>query len=715
MRGTHRLALAVALLSSMAGVATLPAGAQQQGAVPIGEVQGAVGDDVDGRAHTSPLVGETVEIQGVIHDLTLAGGNHGFFVQDTAGTRDTDPHTSDGVFVFHGGFDTLRVDEDRDGQWDDGRPTYVPEPGDEVVLRGPVTEFFELTQLSNPFLVEVVREGVDLDEELAAAEVDPPADDEEAGRYWERLEGMRVQVPAGSVAVTGRRVFGDETGDAETWVVRGDSVWAQRSDPYTRRVFRDPHPLDDEPATFDNLNGHRIAIGSSALKADLGATARVAPTRTFDTVVNDPVGGLYYSFGKYQIMVGQQLDLAEGVDPAANAPFASFDRDAGWSASVYNVENLYDFRDDPTDGCDFRGNDGCPGVTPPFDYAPASEDDYQAKLDGIAVQIAEDLHGPDVLLVQEAEDQDICAIEDGALACGGADDGDGEPDTLQELALRLEGVHGLSYGAALDRDGADDRGIVSGFLYRTDRIDLLPADPDDPVLGSDPRVAYPGDGFDSNADVSNPKALNAVLPDGVASGDSCPEEPRCVFTRAPQVAKLRIRPHGGVRAGVPPQVVYLVSNHFSSGPDRRVGQRTEQASYNAAIVDALQEHEDAEVRVVVGGDFNTFPRPDDPLAPDGSSDQLGALYEQGLTNVHDLLLERAPSAAYSYVFEGQAQTLDSMFVTDSVRRRVGEAAASHVNADWPAADADRFGPGRGVSDHDPVSIRLDMRVGRRGR
>ena len=34
--------------------------------------------------------------------------------------------------------------------------------------------------------------------------------------------------------------------------------------------------------------------------------------------------------------------------------------------------------------------------------------------------------------------------------------------------------------------------------------------------------------------------------------------------------------------------MWAVSNHYSSAPDSRVGQRTEQAAYGAAIVTAIQ-------------------------------------------------------------------------------------------------------------------------------
>ena len=113
--------------------------------------------------------------------------------------------------------------------------------------------------------------------------------------------------------------------------------------------------------------------------------------------------------------------------------------------STYNLENLYDFRDDPTDGCDFAGNTGCPGVSPPFDYVPAQPGRPTTTGSSTSpTQITVDLHSPDILLTQEAEDQDICSIVAGALACGGPEAGDGKPDTLQELALAIAAAGGGS-------------------------------------------------------------------------------------------------------------------------------------------------------------------------------------------------------------------------------------------------------------------------------
>ena len=65
----------------------------------------------------------------------------------------------------------------------------------------------------------------------------------DANRYWERLQGMRVQVPMNSVVLGGRNVF--SPADAEVWVASPDYTIGLRTDLYTNRSFRDAHPLDD--------------------------------------------------------------------------------------------------------------------------------------------------------------------------------------------------------------------------------------------------------------------------------------------------------------------------------------------------------------------------------------------------------------------------------------------------------------------------------------
>jgi uncharacterized protein len=499
---------------------------------PIGEVQGPVGSTANGQTHVTPLLGKRVYVQGVIYEKTLsrsAAGvpSRGFFIQNTASQADGDSTTSDGLFVFMGNNTSLIGG-------------YVPQVGDSVVLSGTASEFFNLTQLTSASLERFDGTALDIDVVLPPVEVSPPNLLVEANRYWERLEDMRVAVPAGSLVTDGLDSF-PGTADSEMWVIRGDHEVAVRTDPFTNRVFRDAHPLDNLPGLFDDGNGYRILVGPNGLKAAATDTEVVLPpSRTFAKVSNTLVGGLNYSFSKYRIETTVTPALVNGIDPSLNAPPTASNRHVEYSVGDFNVENLYDYRDDPNDGCDFTGNSGCPGVNPPFDYVPASDAVYQQRLGQIAQQVVGDVHAPDILLVQEAEDQDICKVVAGALSCGAADNADGKPDTLQELALRISAQGGPTYQAVYDRDGSDDRGIVAALMYRTDRVELLPATADHPVLGNSPEVEYRVAGNAYNNQVQNPKALNAPLPAEIASLPSNQRDGLQVYTRDPQVGFFRV-------------------------------------------------------------------------------------------------------------------------------------------------------------------------------
>ena len=64
------------------------------------------------------------------------------------------------------------------------------------------------------------------------------------------------------------------TADSEVWVIaRTTRCRAHR--PFARRVFRDPHPLDNQPSPlFDDGNGNRIMLASLGVKATSGDSTR---------------------------------------------------------------------------------------------------------------------------------------------------------------------------------------------------------------------------------------------------------------------------------------------------------------------------------------------------------------------------------------------------------------------------------------------------------
>jgi predicted extracellular nuclease len=85
--------------------------------------------DVQGASDTSPLVGQTVTIEGVVvGDYQLSSQFSGFYVQEEDADADGNPATSEGVFVFGGG-------------------TAV-NTGDVVRVMGKVSEFSGLTEIA---------------------------------------------------------------------------------------------------------------------------------------------------------------------------------------------------------------------------------------------------------------------------------------------------------------------------------------------------------------------------------------------------------------------------------------------------------------------------------------------------------------------------------------------------------------------------------------
>ncbi len=655
--------------------------------VPIGEVQGVVGDDDDGWTHASPKAGEWVAVQGVVHGRILSRdrwGNRsqGFFIQNRPEQADGDPRSSDGLYVAVGR-----------SAWipGPGRSTWAPEVGAEVVLTGRVQEHYGQTVLTEPRLRSEVARHRDLDAVLRVREVAPPSDPAEAGRYWERMEGMRVRVPAGALAQAGRKVY-RRTQDSEIWFIRGDSPLARLEDPFARRWFNDRDAPPDSGM---------ILIGGLGIKAATGRVgALVAPARTFDRLARPVSGPVYFAYGKYSIQAPEPLDLEEGVSPAGS--FTVPEPTPGHlTVAVFNVENLYDHRNDPTSLTDAPSDPGTPRIRPPFDYLPASEAEYRGRKQALARQIVDWLRTPDLLLIQEVENQDIGTMVDGRLVVGpDTIRPDGEIDALQEMAEVIRRISGVVYHTAADRDGGDERGINCGYLYRADRLRLVRVPRDHPVYGVEPRIDLPGDPVPYNRHHENPKAINACLPLNLDRSFGLTGD--VVSPRAPQTAYFEgLGALEGLR-------FHALVNHLSARPDRLVHQRHRQAALNAAIVRALRKAE-PDVPVLVGGDFNVHPRAV-PARASPTGGQLEPLYRLPLVNLHDVLLRLRPANAYTYVWQGQAGTLDQIFVTpDWAGRLVKEATGVvHGNADWPE-DAPHLYP-YGAGDHDVVYATFDAAV-----
>jgi predicted extracellular nuclease len=128
-------------------------------AVPIHFVQGS--------GLTTPIFGTTVVVEAVVVGSYQGSGQfNGFFLQERDDRADDDPMTSEGIFVFGSGLQTVA-------------------PGELVRVRGTATEFNNLTQVASVTNLEVCGAGYD----VTPAEMTLPVDDM---MVWEAVEGMLV-------------------------------------------------------------------------------------------------------------------------------------------------------------------------------------------------------------------------------------------------------------------------------------------------------------------------------------------------------------------------------------------------------------------------------------------------------------------------------------------------------------------------------------------
>ena len=113
-------------------------------------------------------------------------------------------------------------------------------------------------------------------------------------------------------------------------------------------------------------------------------------------------------------------------------------------------------------------------------------------------------------------------------------------------------------------------------------------------------------------------------------------------------------------------------------------QRVAQAeTVNDFVADILAQEPDA--KIIVLGDFNDFEY----------SDTLDVLAGDDLINLTDLL---APHERYSYVFQGNSQTLDHLLLSESLAATTPFHRIIHVNAEFATR----------ASDHDPQVARITI-------
>ncbi len=267
------------LLAAAAGA--LSAGGRAAGVTPICAVQGS--------GKVSPYVGQSVTIEGVVTADFEQRPPKGFALQQP--DCDSDPATSDGVFVY------LGTSQD------------TVQPGDRVRVSGTVEEHYGLTRLrAAPEAVEVLEHDAALP---APFPLSPAVTEDEA--YYEAREGMLVSLAQAAV-------IGPTDGGGETWLLPASLGMA--------RLFW------DDPRGWD----FRLVLDSRG-KYALSSGARTGEAVDFE-------GLLTFEGGAYHLQAGSapRLHPAGGTPPAGSRPPPGA---AAFSFASLNLENLFDPYDDP--------------------------------------------------------------------------------------------------------------------------------------------------------------------------------------------------------------------------------------------------------------------------------------------------------------------------------------------------------------------------------
>jgi predicted extracellular nuclease len=288
--------------------------------------------------------------------------------------------------------------------------------------------------------------------------------------------------------------------------------------------------------------------------------------------------------------------------------------------------------------------------------------DSSEKFAELARILVNNMRAPDLVAIEEVQDNNG-AINNGVVAAD---------QTYAKFIATIasDEIGGPTYqfrqiDPANNADGGEPGGNIRvGFLFRTDRGLSF--------------VDKPG------GNATTPTGVDANGRLTLSPGRLDPENPAFANSRKPLAGEFRWKG----------KTLIAVANHFNSkgGDDPLFGrvqppvrvtedQRHQQATVVAGFVEDVLAR-DRKANVVVLGDLNDFE----------FSETLDILEDGGLTNLMETL---PPWERYSYVFEGNSQTLDQILVTKPLTSKA-EYDSVHVNAEFPDQ----------ASDHDPQVARL---------
>ncbi|WP_327708147.1 lamin tail domain-containing protein [Streptomyces sp. NBC_00464] len=290
--------------------------------------------------------------------------------------------------------------------------------------------------------------------------------------------------------------------------------------------------------------------------------------------------------------------------------------------------------------------------------------DEQTKFDTLAKGVAVNLSSPDIVSLEEIQD-DNGAVSDGTV---------GSEATLKRFTDAIVAAGGPRYAwryvAPQDgQDGGEPGGNIRNvFLFNPHRVSFVDR------AGGDATTAV----------TAVPTRKGVTL--SVSPGRISPANEAWSDSRKPLVGEFRF--HG--------KPVFVIGNHFTSkGGDQPLHGRYQEPSRSSETKRVQQAAEvntfvksllaaDKSARVVTLGDLNDF-----AFSPTMSALTAGKALKPLITTL-------PANEQYSYVYEGNSQTLDHILTSPGIRRFDYDVV--HINAEF----ADQ------ASDHDPQIVRVKV-------
>lgn len=589
-------------------------------------------------------------------------------VHDIQGSGSVSPHageyvTTRGIVTAlkNNGFFIQTPDAEIDGDpntsegifvYTSSSPPTAAAIGNLVSVTGTIQEYIPASDPASPSMTQLSGSPavnlISTGNSLPAPIILTPADTDPSGGLvqLERFEGMRVHVDSLTVISPTQGYIDEiEATASTTGVFYGVITGVAR--PFREPGIEIPDPLPvGAPCCIPRFDGN-----PERLRVDSDVQPGAAPLEVAaGAVITNLTGPLDYFGRSYSILPDPDPPPSvTNVLTAVPLPLVSSDE---FTIASFNLKRFFDTQDNPLLSE--------PVLTPPA---------FRNRLQKVSLTVRDILRSPDILGVQEVEN--LATLE--AIA-----------DQINSDTVAA-GLDNPGYQALL-MEGNDIGGINVGALVKSSR------------LGVDEFAQLGKDATYINPMTGTPELLN---------------------DRPPLLIRAKVN-----RPDASPFPVTVLVNHLRSFSnindplegDRVRAKRRAQAEYLANLIQDRQLANRNE-HLVVLGDFNSYP------FNDGYVDVLGAIRgtptpaDQVLLASPDLvnpdlvaLLDRLPPAErYSFVFDGNAQALDHILVSDNLLPHVTQFLYARSNADFPESlHNDPTRPER-ASDHDIPVLALIFR------